>query len=479
MKQALHIFRKDVRYLRYDIGMTLLAALAFCLTGVYNLRGPTVAMLPVTWWFLIGRVIHAEALPGNRQFWLTRPYRWKSLLGAKVLFIAAFIHLPLLLADAAIIHAAGFSMGEKAAGLIWTQVLLLAAFVLPAAAISAITNGIAELLTVTLLLVVLALVWLLASPLLPWNFPWMELEWVKVYYVVAQVAVAAAIILIRQYARRNTFVMRMLTGVIAVMLLVTSTLLPWGKAFALQTRLSRRKADLSSIRIELDSERKWLGRIYPTGQEQIAAELPFRVSGLPTGTEFKPNGLTVRLRAFDGETFVVNQPPPESFNFEADIASLRAIMGKTFYTKVKEQPLQLRGTLYFTLYGSKRQAVIPANNRPVPVEGVGLCTAGTIFVLCHSAFRPPSDSVTIRILQDSLNGAKTSTEDFSRTASYSPFPADLNINPLFTIFSPRVNAISAARVETWEPLAHVKRNFEFNQVRLSDFMASSPLAAVK
>src|SRR5256885_7885270 len=48
-------------------------------------------LLPLAWWTLIARVIHDEVLPGDNQFWITRPYSWKSLLGAKALFILAFI----------------------------------------------------------------------------------------------------------------------------------------------------------------------------------------------------------------------------------------------------------------------------------------------------------------------------------------------------------------------------------------------------
>ena len=145
MKQALHIFQKDIRYLRYDIAVTLAAVIAFTVTAAYNLS-LLAAFLPVTWWFLIARVIHAEPLPGHRQFWVTRPYRWQSLLGAKALFIAAFVNVPLLLADILIIHAAGASIGHQLGGLLWTQVLLIAAFVLPAAAFAVITGGLTDLL---------------------------------------------------------------------------------------------------------------------------------------------------------------------------------------------------------------------------------------------------------------------------------------------------------------------------------------------
>ncbi len=115
MKQAVHIFTKDVRYFRYDIGITLLAAMAFCFVGRRNVRGPgpTALILPVTWWFLIARVIHAEALPANRQFCSRDPMTRRAYLVQKALFIFAFVNLPLLIADAAIIYAAGFPSARK------------------------------------------------------------------------------------------------------------------------------------------------------------------------------------------------------------------------------------------------------------------------------------------------------------------------------------------------------------------------------
>ena len=52
--------------------------------------------------------------------------------------------------------------------------------------------------------------------------------------------------------------------------------------------------------------------------------------------------------------------------------------------------------------------------------------------------------------------------------SYSPFPADLNIDPLYRFFSPNTDTISGADVETLEPLAHLKRDFEIDGLRLND-----------
>lgn len=475
MKQALHIFKKDVRYLRYDIALTLFANAVFCFVATHRLQGPgpVTFILPVAWWFLIARVIHAEAPSGNRQFWLTRPYEWKSLLSAKVLFVFAFVNLPLLIADAAIIHAVGFSIAPELPGLLWTQVLLVAAYVLPVAALSAITSGLSELLIVTLLFVVGTLAFLFLIPIPHWHSYWMELEWVKTYFSLVQIAIAGAIVLISQYALRRTFAARIAAGAAALIILAGSALFPWTTAFALQTHMPRADVDISSIRIGLDTTREWMARVYAAGRGPVIAELPLHIGGLPAGTRLKPNGLTVMLRASDGEAWVVKRPAPESFDFEAGITLLQAEMPRAFYAKVKHRFLKLRGTLYFTVYGNEQSTPIPLNRTAVRVRGVGFCSAGTRYLLCKSAFRTQSDWVMFRISQDIPSGANTAIENLSRIGSYSPLPAGLNIDPVNRFFFPRLTAISEVSVETWQPLAHLERNFAIDGIHLDALSGTS------
>jgi MFS family permease len=479
MKQALHIFQKDVRYLRYDIAVSLLAVLAFAVAG-YNIPALG-AFLPVAWWFLIARAIHAEPLPGHRQFWVTRPYRWQGLLGAKVLFILAFVNLPLFLADLVIVRAAGASVGHELAGLVWTQVLLTAAFILPATAFSVITGGITDLLLVTLLMVLGVLMFLLAGAWFHWspsNTPWFELEWVRTYAFIAQLAAAALLIVLWQYARRNTAATRIAACVAAGVLVVSSILLPWRAAFALQTLFSQNSISTASIHIELASDREWLGRIYSAQQDRTVAELPLKITGLPPATKLIPNGLIVKVRAPDGETSVGQLAPPESFSFESGILSLRAAMPTAFYTKIKDQPLQLEGKLFFTLYGNKRNTDVPLSGAPVLVSDVGVCSAGTHFVRCNSLLRAPSALVTLQLFQQSFRGPGRSMESPFPRRSYSPFPADLGVNPLSeSFFSPVIDPISAANVTTLMPLAHLERSFALNHLHLTNFAATAPASA--
>jgi hypothetical protein len=471
MNQALHIFKKDVGYLRYDIGVTLLITAVFTVAASHNMPGLGL-FLPVVSWFLIGRVVHGESLVGRRQFWVTRPYEWKSLLASKILFIAAFVNLPLFVADAIILQSAGFSVLHEWAGLIGTQVLFTLAILLPAAVFAALTRGIAELMFVTTLLLLAGVMAVMASSLwFHWGTPWFELEWVRGFCVISELGIAAAVILVWQYARRKTAATRLTAFGAAAVMIASVALLPWKEAFAVETQMARAK-QVPAIQIQFDTERKWLGRVYPAEQNLIIAELPMALRGIAANMEFRPNGLSVTLRAPGGETARWQEDPQNGFNFDAEILSARAGMPQEFYEKYKDQPLQLRGTLFFTLYGNERGREIPLDGRPVTVPEIGVCSGLAQFLRCDSAFRVPAALATLRIWHKGPLGLEvTKLDPFPRT-SFSPFPAELSIDPLCHFVWPSPNLTTRARIDVRQPLAHLEQNFEFDNVRLADFVKS-------
>ena len=128
MRQTWHIFLKDARRLRYEVIVMLALTAAYAWSQGHSGPIPTMRtlrlmqaanilrayLLPMAWWFLASLAVYGESLPGNRQFWVTRPYRWTSLLGAKLLFLVAFVSLPLLLADCFILaHARIAALGKS------------------------------------------------------------------------------------------------------------------------------------------------------------------------------------------------------------------------------------------------------------------------------------------------------------------------------------------------------------------------------
>jgi hypothetical protein len=120
MIQSLHIFRKDLRHLWLDLLLyaALLVACSVVTPMTWNeanmsntplqlFAGLLKVLIPLIWLVLISRLIHDEALVGDTQFWITRPYRWTSLLSAKLIFLLFCVVLPFAVMQWALVLQAG------------------------------------------------------------------------------------------------------------------------------------------------------------------------------------------------------------------------------------------------------------------------------------------------------------------------------------------------------------------------------------
>jgi hypothetical protein len=492
MRQALHIFKKDVRHLWFEIAVAITVVVAFTFTGARRalwLADPTtnrtaawtmvLILLPLTWWTLIARVIHGETLPGDRQFWITRPYSWKSLLGAKALFILAFINLPMFLADIAIVRAYGLRpLAAEWPGLLWSQVLLAIVFVLPVAAVSALTGGFVQLILAILAPCVIALAVAIVVPEVVLGGFWGGLEWVRAYYVFLVISVAAPTILVWQYATRRTAAARSLAVASAVLAVLGIALIPWSAAFKIQSWLSKRSVEQRLARVDFDSSGKWLTRAVMERGDRVRVELPLNLTAPPPGMSAKREGFSIRLEAPDGTMWHTDQRLVTDASSMGQEFPLQVTVDGAFYRRVREEPIRVRGSLYLTIFGNRQTARVPFGDRSVPVPGVGVCAASggakqqSYFLICSSAFRFPPVLVSYRFMQPAEEGTedvRTSTQP--RAISYSPFPAEPGIVPVsqnFTFSIARV-ALSEARVDTVEPLAYVQRSFEIDNLRLADF----------
>lgn len=483
MRQALHILRKDLRGHWYEIAVTLAVTAAFAFTGAaqaafWRQGGEShgiafsliLFLLPLTWWALIARVIHSEALPGDKQFWLTRPYQRGSLLLAKTLLILLCVNLPMLFADTIIVTAYGFPLSQVLPGLAWSQVLLTAVFLLPVAALSAITTGLVQLLLALSTIAVPMLAWALITPGMMISRSWFTLEWVRTYFDVMVAAMAALVILIWQYARRKTASTRSIAVAAVILIMVDLAIIPWTAAFWVQSKLSKQDFDESGIQVAFNAKRKWAAT---AGAETdgVRLNIPLRVEGTPSGTYAEPEGLTATFIAPDGTTWRTPDEPRANVTSEGQLTSLRIKLDKTFYERVKDAPVTVRGALYLTVFGNGRTTRLTSWNQSQDVPGAGRCMATqspngqSYFLLCDSAFRAPKDFVSAEWV-NLEKGAQ-----LIRPFSCSPFPADLGINPIYQYSTYFVlqGPVSAVDVTTTEPLAFIRRGFELKDLRLADF----------
>jgi hypothetical protein len=491
MRQALHIFKKDIRHLWFEIAVAVFVVAAFTFTaarrahwfqdpGTNRIGAWTlvILLLPLTWWTLIARVIQDEALPGDNQFWITRPYAWKSLLTAKTLFLLAFTSLPMLLADIIILYAHGLHpLGTEFPGLLWSQVLLAIVFILPIAALSALTSRFVQLVFAILTPCVIALGIAIVAPGEVIGGFLGPSDWVKSYYVFLIMVVAASAVLILQYATRRTTAARLLAIAAATLAVLGLALFPGSAAFKVQSWFSK-KIFLDPVpQVQFDSGTKWLTRAVFEKTGRVRIELPLNIAALPPGISAKPEGFSLELRTSSGEELRVDQVPSRYTTNMDQKFLLQFTVEDAFYKKIKDEPLTIRGLLYLTLFGNHQSARIPFEDRSVTVPRVGACSASTAanrsyFLICTSAFRFPPLIVSYRFNQSTKDQTSdTSTSTQPRSISYSPFPAEVGINPVsqdFT-FSTAPTPVSEALVDTIEPLAYIKRSFTIDNLRLADY----------
>ncbi|HLH18086.1 MAG TPA: hypothetical protein VKX45_12755 [Bryobacteraceae bacterium] len=487
MRQGFHIFKKDVRHLWIEIAVALAAAGLFAFIHTHaefwqnRARIPqTIAgllasfLLPVSWVLLIVRAIHGETLTGDREFWLTRPYHWRSLLAAKLRFVVLFVNLPVLAAQAVILQAHGFDLSAELAPLLWNQALLTAAVFLPVAAIAALTTGIVQCLLVGLVALAGTLLLTLGLNLRAVAIAgegWGAMEWVHTDYALLIVAIAASAILFWQYSKRRTVAGRAGAGA-AMVILVLGTPVSWRQAFAIQSWFSQQAA-ASAIHVRWNSGFQWMTRALIRPGQGVTLNVPLEIAGVAEGLAAKPEGLTFSIERPGG--IVWRAEGPQNVTVNGQLVALRSTIDESLYWKVKDQRLTLRGNLYLTLYGNRHDVRVPVNGGAQAVPGIGRCTAvgrpALYFLTCYSALRPRAARMSVmfephpRVLADY-------TARF--VPSYSPFPAELSIDPLVKTeaYSTYAGQLDAVTVSTEEPVAWVRAPLEIGGIRLGAYEAT-------
>jgi len=181
MKQILTIFTKDARRFWPEIVACVALLTAFVLIYPATWRAPAgygavaggrwlvgesgtallgqilVVLIPIGWLVLIARAVHSERLVGVTQYWITRPYDWRKLFAAKLLFFAAFLYAPFFLAQCVLLREGGFDPFRHLSALLFNLVLLTAVGVLPLLALSSLATTFGRLMLV-LLAVILVIV---------------------------------------------------------------------------------------------------------------------------------------------------------------------------------------------------------------------------------------------------------------------------------------------------------------------------------
>jgi hypothetical protein len=441
MKQILHIFQKDTRRLWPEILLSIMATAAIVcvlplqwtsppttIWGANNARMMDIGMLGrgltlllvISWAILIVRSIHAEGLVGDRQFWLTRPYVWIELLGAKLLFLAAFVFLPLVIAQCLLLVLAGLNPLASVGGLAFNLLLIAGMLVLPLVAIAAVTADFTRM-TLTVLAILLGvgvlvsvvtmhlsfgvegsligklLFLALGDPFLPSNGAISVGHHSQLPIAVLLLAVCGTAIAL-QYALRRTPLSRMvlLSLPIALTVLVLLTAHGSGPANPFTDPTYPPLAAGATPPVQLSYAPDEKHPLYVSrGESPVGISIPLGFSGLAADSAVIAGPYPrVTITGADGFTWSANAGElyPEKFVSTRSRTHVGFHIPRTDYDRLKHGQVTISLSFALTQLQAIDSIRIPMPTRDVMVPGLGVCRRPDLnhaILVCRSALREP------------------------------------------------------------------------------------------
>jgi len=389
---TLHILRKDTRRLWPAIlaAAVLLGTLARFDRWrsdwlISSTEGYLNILIPIAWACLIALAVEQDAIPGDRQFWITRPFRTRSLFSAKALFAVLFVHVPLLVADCYILAMRGFSPVTYAPNLLAIQFVLACALTIPALALASLVRSFSHFV---MEVVAVAAVFLVLNGS-GWREPIIVeplLDTVRREFLIAIVAVAGIAVLIGQYAGRRVLLSRgIAVGFGVAASLFCAYLLP-PSALALRTAVTP-GAPKVSMRLD-NTPRKpyqiWGGRV------QIA--LPIAFEGIQEHDLVRAEAIESEIVTASGGYYreaprrrfsPAEKPPLYSFAIgwgrrnETDPDWLTYEFERPVFPTFSNGPVTIRGKAALDIYRVGASSWMGLNDRAY-IEGVGRCVTEVV-----------------------------------------------------------------------------------------------------
>jgi hypothetical protein len=401
MKQTLHIFLKDARYLWIEIlisfAMTFALVILYPNTGsiefgaanagimsyspagaVHLLGWLLPPLIPISWWLLIARCVHAERLVGDRQYWVTRPYEWKTLLASKALFLIAFVYAPLLLTQCLLLIRAGFNPVPHLPALLLSALWMTNALILPVVAVAAVTSNLVRITLVALGGILYFVILAALTPLVPGTMLSGRYAFLICSFFLFCTCVA---VIVTQYSSRKT----RLSWTVILCLLVCIA----GVSFAApdQAMVDHDYLPISANDAPVHFAYRTNDPLYQPGayvtrsQKYVGIALPILKSDIPDGAVILPQAIRASVEAPDGTHWQSEWLPLNLNIFYRDQSTFLAIfnMPRALYDKLKSTPLNLRLdiTIQQAHKAASKQVSLPAIG-DFSIPDFGVCRPQTM-----------------------------------------------------------------------------------------------------
>jgi len=487
MKQALHILGKDARHFRYEIGVLLAFTAAFACANIFS--GPLPAYLRasgpgmvVIWWPLICLLVQQESFVGDRQFWITRPYSRASLLAAKALFIVVFINMPLLLAQAAILAAAGFNPLAYLSSFLWVHIVFFASVLLPAVALASVTRTFAQAVLAffgigaALIVVGLVMGQVMGNSGHLATYTASAFVWADTLTAEVSFVAPVVFILILQWTTRKRWLALTVGAASFLLAELFSGNLDTALGTGVQARMFGERAAEQTAVVMNGYD---VGRDGSATRNTVPIMAGFRVVDMPADLLAKPEIVEMTFEDPRGVRWSSGWMPAMSTGadvFQRDPDADRAFawwqyipVDRQFAQRVGSAPLTVHGSAWVML--NERRAVDLPDNRRTSVPGGGACTVYrqsprlSWFVSCASPFHATFSTADGFSYPYELNKPPRGT---TRLLTFwdSPLPSSLLLSPLFTNGTGRVAVQTNFIYFYYQPRAYIHRYFTASNVRL-------------
>lgn len=433
MTQTIHIFKKDVRCFSWEIvlSLLLLALYGWCQPASWEspeaflikhgqagnfrymgsmLLGP----LLVLWWMvMLVRIVQEEAPAGDRQFWVTRPYRWPNLLAAKALLFLLMVNLPLLLVQLCLLAAAGFPPLYSLGRLLMLH-LTLATLLLPVGALAVIAGGRTQLSRAAIVVLIFLIIWVFAGStgfdvvIFSVGSKPTAWDWAGRLLLIC----IPLVVVLRQYALRKTAQARWILFGGALVITAVSFAQPRGTLNEAEYPLLSPGSG-HDFQVKMQKPAEWSHNDFiPATSREVWVSLPLYSEGVAPGDVVRVVAFKVTLEAPDGtrwssdwqsEYGVVQAEPAQAKNSSVKTDhKIQATLevDKGFFDRNRNSAVNIHLVTAAVLFRDHQSPGIIQANGEFAIQGIGTCalTQGSYFsVWCRSALAPlPMLGITSR-----------------------------------------------------------------------------------
>jgi len=417
MTQLLHIFAKDARRLRLEILLSLIV-LVFLTWTEWKRSSPgevptwyevaPLVAIALVWAFMIVRLIQSEALVGDRQFWITRPYIWYQLLASKAFFVCVCVAVPLVISQLTLLILANVNITNNISGIMSGVAGAMLVIALPAIALATITPTLARWI-----------MYLLGAILLMGGMAWLDSKIPNSHVpnsgdvsdnlqALSFLILGASGICLR-YAKRHSPLgaVLIIASIVSIPLIMVA--LPYraiiGRAFPL----------LNSTQIPFKTLSEPDGELVATtvgkDDDTLSVGIPIQISQVPNGTLIRVDGV---MLSADGRWQSEWVPSYARVVVVSDDLRLGVPIKRTAYNQLRSESHEFRASLALSeLSEGRRQRILTLPSFDIPEVGhCWLINDGYGVFACRTTrSRSPLTLITFAGVDSTCPGDLTGSRD--------------------------------------------------------------------